>query len=87
MTSKSEYPIAYRAIADYLVRQAVPSVLLTYEEIEAMVGERLPLGAVLSTTWWTNGSLLHVRMWREHGWRAAAYREHRRVRFTRDTGA
>lgn len=83
-TMQSDRPSLYSAIADYLVRQGESSVMLTYAEIEAMIGVRLPLGAVFNETWWTTSSLLHVRVWREFGWRALPDRAHRTVRFTRD---
>jgi len=82
---QSDRPSLYSAIAAYLVRQGESSVMLTDAEIEAMIGARLPLGAVFNETWWTTSSLLHVRTWREFGWRAFPDRAHRTVRFTRDT--
>ncbi len=81
---QSDRPSLYSAIADYLVRQGESSVMLTDAEIEAMIGVRLRLGAVFNETWWTTSSLLHVRVWREFGWRALPDRAHRTVRFTRD---
>ena len=81
---QSETPRPYRAIADYLGQQGGSSAVLTYADVEALTGKRLPLGAIVSSTWWTNASLLHVRLWREHGWRAVPDQRNRRVLFTRE---
>jgi hypothetical protein len=77
-------PSRYRAIADYLSRETGASVMFTFADIEAIIGERLPLGATINTTWWTSSARLHVRLWQEFGWRALPIHARRMVRFTHD---
>jgi hypothetical protein len=84
---QSARPSRYRGIADHLARRDETAVLLTYAEIEVIIGAQLPLAAVINPGWWTTTTHPHVRLWREHGWRASPDRAYRRVRFTRDADA
>jgi hypothetical protein len=79
-----EAPARYQALVDFLSHHAGESVVMTYAEIEAIIGASLPLSARLAPTWWTTASQMHVRILREHGWQARLEQRDRRVRFTRD---
>lgn len=81
---RDEPPRHYQGIAAYLARTDGTAVTLTYAQIEALIGEPLPLGALINQGWWTTATMLHVRLWREHGWRAYPDSARRRVRFVRD---
>ena len=75
----------YGPLAAYLAAQPTDTVRLTFEEIEAMLGERLPPSA-WSTRWWADAPAghSHAQAWMSAGWRVVAVeRRPRAVTFER----
>lgn len=79
----SDVPSRYQPLMDYLAAYEGDEATLTYKEIAAMIGGRLPESAVLHTSWWTSRTNRHVQTWQAMGWRAHASPAGLRVRFTR----
>jgi hypothetical protein len=59
------------------------AIILSFEEIEAMIGHTLPLKYRLDSNKWASTRYVHVRQWQELGWRAHFDRRQRRVVFRR----
>lgn len=61
----------YHALGDYLVKQRQVSELLTFQEIEKILGFSLPPSAYNHRAWWAN-SLSHPQAcsWLNAGWNA-----------------
>jgi hypothetical protein len=62
----------YSAIAEHLSQQTVDRVILSFEEIEALIGTSLPSSARNYRAWWStdaSGSHPWVNQWEEVGWR------------------
>ena len=60
----------YQPLTDYLATQPSDTVTLTFAEIEAMLGSRLPHTAH-RPGWWSNSPTWfpHARTWLGVGWR------------------
>jgi len=62
----------YSPLSRYLLRRGMftDHVVLPFAEIEAIIGDNLPLGAVREASWWTNtrGSA-QGRAWMDVGWK------------------
>lgn len=60
---------------------------LTFDEVEAILGNPLPKSATKPTTWWTNVQpkiQSHRTAWLNHGWMVAGFDlPARRVKFVR----
>ena len=65
-------PSPYQPLGDYLA--ALPpettSVTLTFPEMEAILGESLPMGAGKAAWWANTRTPANIRPWRRAGWRA-----------------
>jgi len=63
----------YAALARYLQNLPVSRETepLTFEQVEAIIGDRLPPNARQHRSWWANDSVRHVQsqQWLEAGWR------------------
>ena len=64
-------PAEYRALCRYLTDRYADTVVLSFDQIESLVGASLPEGA-LSAEWWTTGHVDaghpgHFRSWTEAG--------------------
>jgi hypothetical protein len=79
-------PSKYQPLIDWLATYAGHSVTLTFTELEAILGEPLPVTARMERTWWTRerDGHVHVRLWRARGWEMQAFdRWERTVTFVR----
>jgi hypothetical protein len=79
----------YQDLADWLTAQPGSLVTLTFTEVEAIVGARLPATARLERGWWTSLDDRHqyVQRWRARGWEVRTFdRRRRTVTFTRAPG-
>ncbi len=74
----------YQPLLDYLSAATEDEIVLTYREIEAMIGKALPESAVLQRGWWVSRSRTPIKDWEALGWRAHADRDQLRVRFSRE---
>jgi hypothetical protein len=62
----------YDPLRDYLLRQRLQEIILTFREVESILGDRLPAYAS-KPQWWANiANPKHGRVQRE-AWRAAGY--------------
>ncbi len=81
-------PSKYQPLVDHLIaRTDAAEVTLTFDKIEAVIGDTLPVATRIETGLW-NGAhlayLAYVRAWQAAGWIAALDRRNRRVVFARD---
>jgi len=74
----------YRPLTEYLAAQAGDQAVLSFAEIEALIGASLPPTAG-GRRWWTGGpDLVQTRAWLRAGWRVTAVNFGlRRVTFVR----
>lgn len=75
----------YRALYTYLERRYASVVVLTFEQIEALLGFALPAPARTEREWWTNSEQLqrHATAWTGAGRTAAPNLPAETVRFER----
>jgi hypothetical protein len=79
-------PPEYRALYTYLERRYASVVVLTFEQIEALLGGALPLPASTERAWWTgNAAQLqpHAAAWTGAGRTATPNLSARTVTFER----
>ncbi len=73
----------FQPLADHLAACAEAEVVLTFAEIEAIIGGPLSVTAQVSPAWWSATEHAHTRTWHALGWRSRLEQRERRVRFTR----
>jgi hypothetical protein len=74
---------AYQPLIAYLAGQSAPACTLTFAQIEAVLGWRLPVTAH-APGWWRDRHQSHVRALAAAGWRADATQVWRdRITFAR----
>jgi hypothetical protein len=64
----------YEPLRAYLNRGTAARIVMTFDEIEHVIGSRLPESALLHEAWWANeknGSHVQARAWLEAGYRTA----------------
>lgn len=65
----------------------VEKIELTFEQVETILGTRLPASATKLATWWTNVQpkiQSHRTTWLNHGWKVAEFDQQARwVKFVR----
>jgi len=76
----------YQPLADYLASHRGNEVVLTFPEIEAIIGGGLPTTAYGETTYWSGKQYAAGRALRAVGWHGRIDRRNRCMRFTRDAG-
>jgi len=60
----------YSGLEEYLKHKV--EIILTYAEIEKIIGDKLPPSAYTDRTWWgntTNPSRTHAQSWLNSGWK------------------
>ncbi len=62
---------AYRPLGDYLTGQPGPTCVLTFRQVEALLGRLLPPVASARRRWWSN---YHAHTQAYNGWLAAGWR-------------
>lgn len=77
----------YARLHDHLRRRAGRPEMLTFEDIEQIIGKELPLSAVKHRSFWANDNQdhhSHARAWMNAGYRVAYVdRDEKIVRFER----
>jgi hypothetical protein len=79
----------YLPVDDWFRNQpaSVEQVELTFDQVEAILGNPLPNSATRLTTWWTNFQpkiQSHRTAWLNHGWMVKEFdQQARRVKFVR----
>lgn len=77
----------YKPLQSHLERRQGRPEMLTFEDIEAIIGKQLPKSAVVHRAFWANdneGYHSHARSWMGAGYRVAYVdREEKIVRFER----
>jgi hypothetical protein len=78
-------PSKYQPLADWLAAQPGDSVTLTFAQIQAILGQQLPVTARQISSWWTGGPRWHYRPppWRVEGWEVDTRRREPGVTFKR----
>lgn len=59
----------YYPLQEYLERLSYNIINLTFEEIEKIIGNKLPDSAYKHTGWWANGGHSHASTWLNAGWK------------------
>lgn len=65
---------SYRPLLDYLQSRDVTRIVLSFTEVERILGRILPESARKHRAWWSNertGSHSHARAWMDAGWHVA----------------
>ena len=83
--------LKYDPLRDYLDRKddGRDRLQLTFEQIESIIGERLPRSAYVHPSWWgnrinANYVTSHANAWHDAGWMVARHSlAHRVVEFVR----
>jgi len=76
----------YTPLGEYLGAARVgDSVSLTFDQIEVIMGSRLPMSARLYSAWWANDDThVQANSWKSRGWRTTeVHLVAERVRFER----
>jgi hypothetical protein len=75
----------YDPLKRFLARQKADAVLLSFNEIDGLIGGLLPKGAARPDWWATDGDAKQVQQaaWRETGFTAILIPREDRVRFSR----
>jgi hypothetical protein len=63
----------YEPLGDYLRRQGVDRVTLSFDDISDIIGDALPASARQHAEWWANdatGGHVQANAWLAEGWRA-----------------
>ena len=83
--SAPRVPREYRALHTYLEHRYASVVVLTFEEIEALLGFALPTQARTECDWWTNtvNPQRHCEAWTEAGRTAAPRLRAGNIKFER----
>ena len=67
-TNPSAVRVEYRPLQKYLSERFSDAVVLTFGEIEDLLGATLPLEARQRTTWWTDATENGVQSAQSHAW-------------------
>lgn len=68
----------YAPLQNYLAGQTAERLILPMQEIEQILGDRLPVSAYCHGVWWSNGTTHHhpqCRAWMENGYRTVYVRD------------
>jgi hypothetical protein len=80
-------PSKYQDLADWLATHPGSLVRLSFAEVEAILGMRLPTSARTGTSWWLNPLHAWVQAWSTTGWIVwHVNRQRHEVTFTRTRG-
>ncbi len=78
-------PSKYQPLVDHVIAQAgAAEIALTFDQIEAVIGDTLPVAMRIETAMWNGAHLAYVRAWQAAGWVATLDRRNRRVVFAHD---
>ncbi|SDH03627.1 DUF7662 domain-containing protein [Desulfosporosinus hippei] len=71
----------YRPLQQFLEKCKGQTVTLTYEQMEGIIGGKLPMSAHKYPAWWANGGHYYADSWLEVGWRVDEVRFSESVTF------
>jgi hypothetical protein len=79
----------YQPLTDWLATQRGAAAILTFAEVEALLGEPLPVLARITPRWWARALRRprHGRVWRALGWEVTLNSGAQALTFVRTTGA
>ena len=82
----------YDPLSRHLMQQAGHEVLMTFAEVEAVIGATLPRSAKAYPEWWANESdprtaHVQVRSWLDAGFRTTVNLSREMVKFTKATSS
>ncbi len=79
----------YQPLDEWFSKQSTTAepIVMTFEQVEAILGAPLPKSATKLVTWWTNVRpkiQSHRTAWLDHGWVVSEFdQQARRVKFVR----
>jgi hypothetical protein len=76
MTRKS----IYEPLHQRLLKEAADRVRLAFDEIEVVLGRKLPVSAHKFSSWWSNESSLKVGHTQAKAWMNAGFRAHASIK-------
>jgi hypothetical protein len=76
----------YRPLQLYLEKCAGSTLILTYEQIESIIADKLPMSAYTYAAWWGNGGHYYADAWLSTGWKVDEVRFGESVTFKRNVG-
>jgi len=78
-------PSKYQPLVDHLIaRTDAAEIVLTFDQVEAVIRDTLPVAMRIETGLWNGAHLAYVRAWQAAGWVATLDRRNRCVVFARD---
>jgi hypothetical protein len=72
----------YNELKKYLEDNKKNTVVLSYEDIERIIGTKLPKSAYRHRAWWSNSGHPHARTWSDSGWKVISVELGQSVTFT-----
>jgi hypothetical protein len=81
--STSQVPAEYLSLYTYLEHRYASTVVLTFEQMEALLGFALPASACTERDWWTEHTQRHATAWMGAGRTATPNLSARTVTFER----
>ena len=60
----------YDSLKQYLISKAEDTVVLSFKEIEKIIGATLPKSAKTHQAWWSSSGHSHAQIWEESGYKA-----------------
>ena len=75
----------YNPLGSYLEKQNMNQIKLSYEEIEIIIGDKLPVTASNNKAWWSNNDRSHVQSaaWSDAGYLVSDITLGAKVTFTK----
>ena len=82
-SSKESGRNRYQELEEYLRNSSKQIENLTYEDIERIIGTKLPLSAYRHRAWWSNTGHPHAKTWSNVHWKVSSVDIGKSVTFTR----
>ena len=73
----------YQKLEEYLRNSSKQIENLTYEDIERIIGTKLPSSAYKYRAWWSNSGQPHARTWSNVSWKVSSVNISKSVTFTK----
>ena len=73
----------YRPLQLYLGKCEGSTLTLTYEQIESIIEDKLPMSAYKYPAWWSNGGHYYADAWLATGWKVEEVRFGESILFKR----
>jgi len=80
-TRKGSIAGKYHRLEEYLSNSKKQIEVLTYDEIERILGFKLPPSAYKHRPWWANGGHNQANSWLNAGWKVASVNLGKSIKF------